>query len=122
MAEMNKVGTGNKEHAPPSLTPMKIKSSNQFMLLFVSLLRILSNSCGRQLQPDIDITKLKISWRLKMGTVLATDGKLCQTKTCTCCQWCVEGNGAGAGASDDGKRTNNGAIRSGLSLLGPENT
>ncbi len=46
----------------------------------------------------------------KMGPVLASPGKSYQAKRCTCCQWCVEGNDARAGASDDGKRTNNGAV------------
>jgi hypothetical protein len=37
-------------------------------------------------------------------------GRIATTKTHYHCRWCVEGNGAGAGASDDGKRTNDGAI------------
>jgi hypothetical protein len=46
-----------------------------------------------------------------MGPVLATEGKLRQNETCTCCRWCGEGNGAGEGASDDGKRMNDGAFQ-----------
>jgi hypothetical protein len=61
------------------------------------------NLCGRQSQLDIDVTKLTISQHLKMEPVLATEGKSHQTKAPYHCQWCVEGNGAGAGASDDGK-------------------
>jgi hypothetical protein len=45
-----------------------------------------------------------------MGPVLASLGELHQTKTHYHCQWCVEGNGAGAGASDDGKQTNRGGV------------
>ncbi len=30
-----------------------------------------------------------------MGLVLATEGKLHQTKMCTCYPWCVKVNGAG---------------------------
>ncbi len=45
-----------------------------------------------------------------MGPVLATEGKSHQTKTHYHCRWCVEGNGAGAGALDDGKWMNGGAV------------
>jgi hypothetical protein len=45
-----------------------------------------------------------------MGLVLATEGELRQTATPTASQQCVEAYGAGAGASDDGKGTNNGAV------------
>ena len=45
-----------------------------------------------------------------MGPVLATEGKLHQTKMYIRCQWCVNGNGSGTGASDDGKQTNEGAV------------
>jgi hypothetical protein len=39
----------------------------------------------RQLQPDIKVTKLSISQRLKMGPVIATEGKSHQTKKYTHC-------------------------------------
>jgi hypothetical protein len=45
-----------------------------------------------------------------MGPVLATEGGLHQTKTHYHYQWCVKGNGAGAGAPDNGKQTNGGAV------------
>jgi hypothetical protein len=45
-----------------------------------------------------------------MGPVLATEGKLHQTATNTASWQCVEANGAGAMASNDGKRTNNGVF------------
>ncbi len=45
-----------------------------------------------------------------MGPVLATEGELRQTATHTASRQCVEANGAGTGASDDGKGTNNGAV------------
>ncbi len=45
-----------------------------------------------------------------MGPVLATEGKLHQTKTHYHYRWCGEGNGAGAGVADDGKWTNGGAV------------
>jgi hypothetical protein len=45
-----------------------------------------------------------------MGPVLATEGKLCQTATYTASRQCVEANGAKAGALENGKGTNNGAV------------
>jgi hypothetical protein len=54
--------------------------------------------------------KLTILCRLKMGLVLATEGGLHQTKTHYPCLWCVKGNGAGVGVSDDEKRMNNGEV------------
>jgi hypothetical protein len=51
-----------------------------------------------------------------MVPVLATEGELRQTKTCACCQQCVEANGAGAGAFMDGKRSNDGAIARGSNI------
>ena len=45
-----------------------------------------------------------------LGPVLATEGKLRQTATNTVKKQCVEANGAGAVASNDGKRTNNGVF------------
>jgi hypothetical protein len=54
--------------------------------------------------------KLTTLFHLKMGQVLATEGKLYQTKRCTCCRWCVKGNGARVGASNNGKRTNGDAV------------
>jgi hypothetical protein len=46
----------------------------------------------------------------KMVPVLATEGKLDQTETFARCRQCVEANGAGAGAFNDGKWSNDGAI------------
>ncbi len=80
------------------------------MLLFVSLLHVLIDLCRHQSQRYVDTTKLTISRHLKMGPVLASPGELHQTKRCTHCQWCVEGNGAWAGALDNGKQTNDGAV------------
>jgi len=45
-----------------------------------------------------------------MVPVLATQGELRQTKTCARCGQCVEANGAGVGAFNDGKWTNDGVI------------
>jgi hypothetical protein len=56
------------------------KSSNQFMLLFVSSLRVLSNICGRQSRLYINTTKLTILRCLKMGLVLTSPSKSHQTK------------------------------------------
>jgi hypothetical protein len=42
--------------------------------------------------------------------MLVTEGKLHQTTTHTVSQQCVEANDAGAGVSDDGKGTNDGAV------------
>jgi hypothetical protein len=47
---------------------------------------------------------------LKMGPVLATEGELHHTKTHYHCRWCVKGNDARAGVSNDRKRINNGAV------------
>ena len=40
-----------------------------------------------------------------MGPVLATEGELCQTVSRTASRQCVEDNGAGTVASNDGKQT-----------------
>ena len=45
-----------------------------------------------------------------MGPVLATEGELRQTANLTASQQCVEANGTGAVASNDGKRTNDGVF------------
>ena len=52
-----------------------------------------------------------------MGPVLTSPGELYQAKRCTCCRWCVKGNGAGVGASDDGKGMNDGAVGKGSNNL-----
>jgi hypothetical protein len=44
------------------------------MLLYVSLLCVLIDLCGRQLQLDIDVTKLTILQHSKMGPVLTPEG------------------------------------------------
>ncbi len=46
----------------------------------------------------------------EMSPMLVTEGELRRTATHTASQQCVEANGAGAGVSDDGKGTNDGAI------------
>ena len=77
---------------------------------------------------DAVVTNVTISLRLKMGPVLATEGELRQTASRTASRQCVEANGAGAVASDDGKQTNKSAEGWGsntlllLGHLGPENT
>jgi len=48
---------------------------------------------------------------------LTTDGELHQTEACARCRWCVETNGAGAGAFNDGKWLNDGAIGQGSNFL-----
>ncbi len=53
----------------------------------------------------------------KIGTGACHRGQMHQTKRYTRCRWCVKGNGAGVGASDDGKRTNDGAIGLGSSIV-----
>jgi hypothetical protein len=81
MAEIDVAGAGEEEFTPSSLTPVLIRSSNHFILLFVSFLRVLIYLCGCLLRPDIGVTKLTISQRLKMGPVLATEVESHQTKT-----------------------------------------
>ncbi len=60
---------------------------------------------------DVDVTNVTILPCLKMGPVLATEGDLRQSATHAASQQCVEVNGAGAGASNDGKQTNDGVIQ-----------
>ena len=45
-----------------------------------------------------------------MSPMLVTEGKSDQTAAHTTSRQCVEANGAGAGVSDDGKGTNDGAV------------
>jgi hypothetical protein len=52
-----------------------------------------------------------------MVPVIATEGELRQTETCTRFRQCVKANGAGAGAFIDGKRLNDGAIARGHNIL-----
>ena len=47
---------------------------------------------------------------LKMGPALAKEGEFYQTASRTANRQCVEANGAGAGASNDKKQTNDGVI------------
>jgi hypothetical protein len=104
------VGTGDGDTLPPRPTPEQLMSSNCFGLLFVLFLYIFINLYRRQLQPDVDWTNLTILWHLNMGPVLVILGKSHQTEPYTCCQWCVEGNVAGVGASNNGKWKNDGAV------------
>ncbi len=81
-------------------------SSNYFLLIVLSILRVLINLCRHQLQwPHV---ATNISQHLKMGPVLATESKLYQTEMYTPNWQCVEVNGAGAWAS---------TIESGLSRV-----
>ena len=60
-----------------------------------------------------------------MGPVIATEGELRQTASRTASRQCVEANGAGAVASNDGKQTNSIGVQYPTLLLGhlgPENT
>jgi hypothetical protein len=59
---------------------------------------------------DVEFSNVSFLSRSKMGPVLATEEELRQTKTCARCRQCVEANGAGTGAFNDGKWTNDGAI------------
>ena len=59
---------------------------------------------------DTVVTNVTILLRLKMGPELATEGELHQTASRTASRQCVEAYGAGAGASNDGKQTNDGVI------------
>ncbi len=45
-----------------------------------------------------------------MSQMLVTESELHQTVTHTASRQCVEANGAGGGASDDGKGMNDGAV------------
>ncbi len=45
-----------------------------------------------------------------MGLMLATEGKLDQIAAHTASRQCVEGAGAGARASNDGKQANEGGV------------
>jgi hypothetical protein len=78
--------------------------------IFIDLYRRLSHR-------DVDFSNVSILSCAQMVPVLATEGKLRQTETCARCQQCVEANGAGAGAFNDGKWTNDGAIGPGSNFL-----
>ncbi len=62
------------------------------------------------MQPNTLVTNVTILWPPEMSLMLITEGELRQTVTHTVSRQCVEANGAEAGASEDGKRTNNGAV------------
>jgi hypothetical protein len=72
---------------------------------------IIIEQCRCPLCRDVKFSNVSILSCSKMGPVLATEGKLRQTETCACCRQCVEANDAGAGAFNDRKWTNDGAIR-----------
>jgi hypothetical protein len=73
---------------------------------YLQFLCVLIEPCWRPLCQDIDVTNVSIPRCLKMGPVLATEGKLHQTNMYARCWECAEANGAGAGASNDGTQTN----------------
>jgi hypothetical protein len=81
-----------------------------FLLHIVSFLCILIVQRRRPSRRDAVVTNVSISLRLEMGPVHATKGELRQTASRTASRQCVEANGAGAVASNDGKRTNDGVF------------
>jgi hypothetical protein len=97
--------------ATVKLRHLPVSSNSCFLLHFLSFLHVLIKQRQRPSCQDIHVTNVSILHCLKMGPVQATEGKPHQTKRYTCCRCCVKGNGARVGASDDGKWTNDGAIR-----------
>ncbi len=85
-------------------------SNYHYILLFSSLLCVLVRLFRRRSQPNALVTNETILWPPEMSPMLVTEGKSRKTTTHTTSQQCVEANGAGAGASDDGKETNDGAV------------
>ncbi len=82
-----------------------------------SFLRVFIDLYRRLLRRDVDFSNVSILSCAKMGPVLATEGELRQTETCAHCRQCVKANGAGAGAFNDGKWTNDGGIGLGSNFL-----
>ena len=80
------------------------------LLHILSFLHILIEQRRRPSRRDAVVTNVTISLRLKMGPVLATEGELRQTASHTASQQCVEANGAGAVASNDGKQMSDGVF------------
>ncbi len=62
------------------------------------------------MQPNAIVTNVTISWPPEMSPMLATEDESDQTMAHTKSRQCVEGAGAGARASNDGKPTIRGAI------------
>jgi hypothetical protein len=86
---------------------MSISSLKSHILSF---LRVFIEQRHHLSRRGVDSRNASISSSLKMVPVLATEGKLDQTETFARCRQCVEANGAGAGAFNDGKWSNDGAI------------
>ncbi len=113
MAEMYELGADDGQPPPPSLTPIyltSLTSTNCFIVLFLSILRLLIDLCVHQLQWPHAATNVSISQHLKMGLVLATEGGLHQTETYIPSRQCVEAYGGGGWASNYGKWTNKSAV------------
>ena len=69
------------------------------------------NRVGRwELRRYAVVTNVSFSLCIKMGLVLATEVKVRQTATNTVSWQCVEANGVGVVASNDGKQTNGGVF------------
>ncbi len=85
--------------------------------LFPSFQRILIEQHRRPSRRGFDFWNVSILARSKMVPVLATEGELRQSEACARCRWCVETIGAGAGAFNDGKWSNDGAIGRGSNFL-----
>jgi hypothetical protein len=100
-------------------TFMKIRSISPFTILFLTFLCVLIDLCGHQLWRPCIAAKFSISWPLKMGPVLITEGDSRQTKTYTPSPQCIKANGAGAGASDNVKWTDKSAVGYGSNNLRP---
>ena len=108
MAENDKADADVGETPPPTPTPVQITASSCILLHILSFLRILIEQRRRPSRQDAAVKNVTNSLRLKMGEVLATKGELRQTASRTASQQCVEANGVGAVASNDGKWTNDG--------------
>ena len=86
---------------------MSIISLKSHILLFLPVFIEQHNQLSRR---GVDSRNVSISSSSKMVPVLATEGKSDQTETLAPCQQCVKTNGAGTGAFNNGKWSNDGAI------------
>ena len=86
---------------------MSISSLKSHILSFLCIFIEQRHRLSRR---GVDSRNVSISSSSKMVPVLAIEGKLDQTETFARCQQCVEANGTGAGAFNDGKWSNDGAI------------
>ncbi len=103
--------TPNNSSGPASgEVPVQLTSNYHYILLFSSILPVLVRLFRRRSRPNAVVTNVTISWPPEMSPMLATEGESDQNAAHTNSRQCVEGAGAGAGASNDRKPTIRGAV------------